>query len=110
MLEKLKNEIELVTRHIEVLAAVARYQPIGIIKLAELLEQPQHRIRYSLRVLENQGFIRASSVGAVVTEQAENLFLHLDDDIEEIIRLFLEMKVHGTGASVVRSTGENQHF
>lgn len=95
MLEKLKNEIELATRHIEVLAAVSRYQPIGIIKLAELLEMPQHRIRYSLRILENLGYIRASSTGAVATEQAKNLFYDLDSDIEDIIRLFMVMKEHG---------------
>jgi predicted transcriptional regulator len=51
MLEKLKGEIELMGRHIQVAKAVVEYQPIGIMKLSELLDLPFHRIRYSLRVL-----------------------------------------------------------
>jgi len=92
MLEKIKEDISLASRHIEVLRAVAGHQPIGIIKLSELLEVPQHRIRYSLRVLEGSGYIRASSAGAMVTPKAEEMFLHLRDDIDDIIRILNTMK------------------
>ena len=70
MLDKIKVEIELLGRHIEVLDAVVEHQPIGIIKLSELLSLPFHRIRYSLRVLEQYGYIRASPTGAVATPDA----------------------------------------
>lgn len=92
MLEKIREDISLASRHIEVLQAVAGHQPIGIIKLSELLGVPQHRIRYSLRVLEGSGYIRASTAGAVVTPKAEDLFCHLNDDIDEIIRILTKMK------------------
>ena len=52
MLDKIQEDVKLASRHIEVLRTVAQQQPIGIIKLSELLSVPQHRIRYSLRVLE----------------------------------------------------------
>ena len=52
MLQKMKDEIELLSRHVIVIRAVMEHQPIGIMKLSELLDLPFHRIRYSLRVLE----------------------------------------------------------
>jgi predicted transcriptional regulator len=92
MLEKIQEDIRLASRHMEVIRAVAGHQPIGIIKLSELLAVPQHRIRYSLRVLESSGYIRASSAGAMVTPKAEEMFLHLNDDIDEIIAILCRMK------------------
>jgi predicted transcriptional regulator len=92
MLKKIKGDIELIGRHLEVLSTVAGHQPIGIIKLSEILKCPQHRIRYSLRVLEGLGYIRASPTGAVATGKANELFSNLDADIDEIIALFRGMK------------------
>ena len=92
MLGKMKDEIELLSRHIEVARAVAEHQPIGIMKLSEILDLPSHRIRYSLHVLEQLGYIRASSDGAVATEQTRELFAHLNDDLDDIIRLLNAMK------------------
>ncbi|MDD1687763.1 hypothetical protein [Methanoregula sp.] len=92
MLEKMKDEIELVIRHLEVARAVADHQPIGIMKLSELLDQPSHRIRYSLHVLEQLGYIRASQEGAVATERTVDLFLHLHENLDELIRMLETMK------------------
>jgi len=58
MIGKVKAEIELMKRHMEVMQAVVSNQPIGIMKLSELLDQPFHRVRYSLRVLEHLGYRR----------------------------------------------------
>ena len=44
MLKRMKDEIELLSRHIEVARTVAEHQPIGIMKLAEILDLPSHRI------------------------------------------------------------------
>ncbi|MDD1728105.1 MAG: hypothetical protein LUQ50_03435 [Methanospirillum sp.] len=92
MLKKIKGDIELIGRHLEVLSTVAQHQPIGIIKLSEILELPQHRIRYSLRVMEGLGYIRASPTGAVTTTKTDELFSHLDTDIGEIITLLKGMQ------------------
>ena len=45
MLQKMKDEIELLSRHVLVIRAVMEHQPIGIMKLSELLDLPFHRIR-----------------------------------------------------------------
>jgi len=92
MIEKVKSEIELMQRHIEVLRTVVLHQPIGIMKLSELLDLPFHRIRYSLRVLEQMGYIQASSAGAVATSQAQDLLANLDDEIEAMMELLEAMK------------------
>jgi predicted transcriptional regulator len=92
MLEKVKHEIELMQRHIIILRAVVASQPIGIMKLSEQLNLPFHRIRYSLRVLEQMGYIRASPSGAIATRQAEELLLHLDEGLDEMIGLLTSMK------------------
>jgi predicted transcriptional regulator len=88
----MKDEIELISRHIEVVKAVSDHEPIGIMKLAELLDLPSHRIRYSLHVLEQLGYIRASPEGAVATARTAELFQHLNDDLDELIRLLAAMK------------------
>lgn len=92
MIEKVKSEIELMQRHIEVLRTVVAHGPIGIMKLSELLDLPFHRIRYSLRVLEQMGYIRASSAGAVATPRAAGLLENLDDEIDEMVALLGAMK------------------
>jgi predicted transcriptional regulator len=92
MLEKMKDEIELVSRHLEVARAVADHQPIGIMKLSELLDLPSHRIRYSLHVLEQLGYIRASPDGAVATSRTVELFAHLNENLDELVRMLEAMK------------------
>jgi predicted transcriptional regulator len=92
MLEKMKDEIELLSRHLQVARAVADNQPIGIMKLSELLDLPSHRIRYSLHVLEQLGYICASPDGAVVTPRTISLFTHLNDDLDDLIGLLEQMK------------------
>ncbi len=92
MLNRMKEEIELMSRHLDVARAVAEHQPIGIMKLSELLDLPSHRIRYSLHVLEQEGYLRASPEGAVATPRTLELFESLDQDIDDLVRLLESMK------------------
>lgn len=87
MLSKIKSEIELVSRHLEVIRVVVEHQPIGIMRLSEILCLPYHRVRYSLRILEQEGYIHASPAGAVATPLAADLLSSLDDEVDELIEL-----------------------
>ena len=87
MLSKIKSEIELVSRHLEVIRVVVEHQPIGIMRLSEILGLPYHRVRYSLRILEQEGYIRASPAGAVATPLAADLLSNLEDEVDELIEL-----------------------
>ncbi|MFQ5875043.1 MAG: hypothetical protein ACE5JL_14780 [Dehalococcoidia bacterium] len=69
--DRLRRDLELLHRHITVLRAVEEHQPVGIIRLSKLLGYRQHKVRYTLRVLEQDGLIRPSQEGAVVTNTAK---------------------------------------
>ena len=68
-----KNNINLVNRHITVLKSLQRKQPMGINELSEIAGYPKHKIRYSLQVLEQEGLIEPSVQGAVTTAYSELL-------------------------------------
>ncbi|MDG6220815.1 MAG: hypothetical protein QCI38_05120 [Candidatus Thermoplasmatota archaeon] len=66
---RMEMEIDLMQRHVEMLKAIIENEPIGIIRLAELLNYPQHKVRYSLRLLEQDGLIEPSPEGAMSTKR-----------------------------------------
>jgi len=67
----IENELEILKRHIHVLKTLQESQPMGIIKLSELTKYPQHMVRYSLRILEQDGLIEPSPQGAVTTDEVK---------------------------------------
>ena len=69
--DRLGRDLDLLHRHITVLQAVEEHQPVGIMRLSKLLGVPQHKVRYALRVLEQDGLIRPSRAGAVATKKAK---------------------------------------
>ncbi len=85
MLDKINEEVDLLQRHLNVMNAVAANGPIGIMKLTEVLHEPQHRVRYSLRVLEQMGYIQATASGAVATDKAHSMLETLDLALDEVI-------------------------
>jgi predicted transcriptional regulator len=65
----IETELNILKRHIHVLRVLQKNQPMGIIKLSELTNYPQHMVRYSLRILEQDGLIEPSPQGAVTTDK-----------------------------------------
>ncbi|WP_400260041.1 hypothetical protein [Candidatus Methanomassiliicoccus intestinalis] len=85
---RLESEVNLLERHVEMLKTIKNNQPIGIIRLAELLGHPQHKVRYSLRILEQEGLILPSPDGAITTEKFDEFMEDLSsllDDIEKTV-------------------------
>jgi len=74
---RIEQELELLQRHVLMLKAVMDHQPIGIIRLSEITGYPQHKVRYSLRVLEQEGLIEPSPQGAVVTTKVNEFLPNL---------------------------------
>ena len=85
VLRKLRQESEIALRHLLVLHHVWKNQPIGIFKLSEMLKMPKHRVRYSLRVLEQSGIIEPTQYGAVIKKGAEKEIEKLKKEMEEIL-------------------------
>jgi len=78
------KEIELIERHIKMLMITKENQPVGIIRLSEILELPRHKVRYSLRMLERDGVIVATPDGAVVSDKYEIFMNEMSQYLNEL--------------------------
>ncbi len=76
------EEFEILERHIRMLRTVRSNQPIGLIRLSESTGIPKHKVRYSLKLLEQQGIIRATSEGAVVTERYDEFMRSIEEYVD----------------------------
>ena len=83
-------------RHIVIIDALSREGPAGIIRLSNITNLPVHKVRYSLRVLENSGIIEPSPNGAVLTESFRRRRKSLLEEIErasdQISTEFMKLK------------------
>ena len=85
-------ELDLLQRHIAMLKAIVDNEPIGIIRLSEMLEIPQHKVRYSMRILEQEGLIEPSLEGAVTTDRLKDFLTRLSGALDEISRSVTEIE------------------
>jgi predicted transcriptional regulator len=90
--EKVSEELEMLRRHLIILKHVVENEPIGILKLAEETKIPSHKVRYSLRILEQEGLIAASAPGAITTEHTKPFLDDLDSLIEMIVADATDLK------------------
>ncbi len=80
-------------RHLQVLKMVIESEPIGIVKMSNETGYPHHKVRYSLRVLEEENLIEPSSQGAITTERTDEFVAELDGKIDEINGKLEGMKI-----------------
>lgn len=84
MMERIEDTIDMLDRHVQVLQLVIAHEPIGITRLSEVSGYPQHKIRYSLRLLEAENLIDPTSVGATTTAQTSAFVAGLNEDITAV--------------------------
>ncbi len=107
LFKELRENLETTKRHISIIESLMKEQPSGIIKISQTTGIPDHKIRYSLRILERDGIIIPSKEGAIITpdfiEQKENLLVEIREIIkqmndleEEINRLLIGKKSAGS--------------
>lgn len=94
---RVQHELELLKRHIAILKKVMDSGPIGIMKLSSETGIPQHLVRYSLRVLEQQGLIAPSTQGAIATKSAEEAYVEFKSELEKIGEMTEDIKRIGFG-------------
>jgi len=80
-------------RHLQVLRMVIENEPIGIVKMSNETGYPHHKVRYSLRVLEEENLIEPSSQGAITTESTQAFVDDLDAKVDTIVDQLEEMKI-----------------
>ena len=93
MIDRLAKEVDMLERHLQVLKMVIESEPIGIVKMSNETGYPHHKVRYSLRVLEEENLIEPSSQGAITTEDTGTFVEDLDSEIGEIMEKLESMKI-----------------
>ena len=84
LLGHIVTELELTERHLLVLKKVIEEAPIGILKLAEVTGMQNHKVRYSLRVLEQANLIKPSAQGAVPGDAVPKFLEEFELELEKI--------------------------
>lgn len=97
MLDRLENQIDKERRDIEVLRVVLREGPIGIVKLSEATALPQHKVRYSLRMLENDGLIDPTPQGAVPADDVDDRIAEINAGLDGLTERISELSPPDTG-------------
>lgn len=92
MIANLQKEVELVGRHLEVLRHVIDDEPIGIENLADETGHPFHKVRYSLRVLEDADLVRPTNRGAVTTENTVDYLQEFNEQLDDFTDRVEELK------------------
>ena len=85
------TELDILKRHVHVLKVLQKNEPAGIIKLSELTKHPQHMVRYSLRILEQEGLIEPSPQGAVTTDAIAKAIPQLKNKLKEMNEMINEL-------------------
>jgi len=80
-------------RHLQVLRMVIDSEPIGIVKMSNETGYPHHKVRYSLRVLEEENLIEPSSQGAITTDRTAEFVDELDGKLDELVDKLEGMKI-----------------
>ena len=89
---RVHHELELLKRHLVILKKVIDSGPIGILKLSLETGIPDHLVRYSLRVLEQQGLITPSTQGAIATKSAKDAYSEFKKELEKIKEIIEDIK------------------
>ncbi|MFC7046232.1 hypothetical protein ACFQH6_13145 [Halobacteriaceae archaeon GCM10025711] len=103
MLDSLADEVAIVSRHLQILQLVDRDGPIGIVRLSKRTDHPHHKVRYSLRVLEENDLVEPTPQGAVLTTGGESF---VDDAAGRIAGL--ETRVTSVVSDLARERSAGQ--
>jgi predicted transcriptional regulator len=89
---RIEYELELLHRHVEMLKIIMTNEPIGIIKLSNLSKIPQHKVRYSLRILEQESLIQPSPDGAITTKKCKEFMPKLKNILVGMEKTIKDLK------------------
>ena len=84
-IDRLANQVEKERRDVAILRTVIEHGPIGIVRIAEETGVPEHKVRYSLRMLENDGLVEPTQQGAVPPEDIDDRVATLNQGIDDLV-------------------------
>jgi len=68
-----------------ILSAVIEHGPIGIVRLSEETDIPEHKVRYSLRMLEDDELVQPTPQGAIPADDVDERVAEINEGIDELI-------------------------
>ncbi|QLH77636.1 winged helix-turn-helix transcriptional regulator [Halosimplex rubrum] len=84
MVERLTKQVEKEERDLRILEAVIESGPIGIVRLSEETDVPEHKVRYSLRMLEDDELIEPTPNGAIPADGLGERVVRMNDGIDDL--------------------------
>ncbi|MGN8215937.1 hypothetical protein [Halococcus salifodinae] len=100
MIDRMEKEVDMLVRHLRILRIVITSEPIGIVKISNETGYEHHKVRYSLRVLEEESLIEPTSQGATTTDQTSGFVEELDTKTSGISEQLDGMRLENTDESV----------
>lgn len=91
-MDRLTEQVDKEARDLQILTAVIDYGPIGIGSLAEETGIPEHKVRYSLRMLENDGLIEPTPQGAVPADDVADTVAEMNDGLDRLVERLEDLK------------------
>jgi predicted transcriptional regulator len=85
MVERLTKQVEKEERDLRILEAVIESGPIGIVRLAEETDVPEHKVRYSLRMLEDDELVEPTPNGAIPADGLDERVGRMNDGIDDLV-------------------------
>jgi predicted transcriptional regulator len=92
MVDRLRTQVEKEERDQRILRVVIEAGPIGITRLADETGVPEHKVRYSLRMLENDELVEPTPNGAVPVEDIDERLARINDGIDDIVERLEALK------------------
>ena len=91
-MERLRDQVEKESRDLSILGAVIDDGPIGIVRLAEETGIPEHKVRYSLRMLEDDGLVQPTPQGALPADDIAERVAEINTGLDRLIERLEELK------------------
>ncbi|WP_415381020.1 winged helix-turn-helix transcriptional regulator [Halosimplex sp. TS25] len=85
MVDRLTDQVEKEERDLRILEAVIESGPIGIVRIAEETDIPEHKVRYSLRMLENDGLVEPTPDGATPADGIDERLAEMNEGIDDLV-------------------------
>lgn len=100
MIERLARQLRKEERDLRVLEAVLEHHPIGISRVADETGVDEHKARYSLRMLENDGLVEPTPQGAVPADGVADHVREINEGLDGLVDRIASLKAEADGAGV----------
>jgi predicted transcriptional regulator len=92
MVDRLENQVEKEQRDVQILRAVIEHGPIGIVRLSDETDLPEHKVRYSLRMLEEDGLVEPTPNGAIPADDVAAQVDGINEGIDHLVSRLQELR------------------